>query len=752
MRIIKKSIVFILIFSMIFCAISCSKPQDDLNGSDTSSDLYSSDGPNNNNNNTNNNNNNGNNGSADSNTPSETLEHIEGSGEEIKNDFSRYTIIATKSNAKALDAAVDLSEALADKGFTLNVNKSSVYEIIVGNNTATETKAAIDQLAKTDKDYMIQFAGTKIVIVAKNDLILPEACDAFVDTYIKTMSGKTLTVKDGTTTFGVSTDLVMLAYDGLAQYEIVAGNVMADVKTKIDELASLMKSMCGVSSVKSGATYDKAKKQILVGPAAFSETSSAVRSLADGKAIITRSNNKIVISGKSDETTIAAIDAFMKIINDAKPSNNKKGNYAITVKKSIIDAYCASLDSIPKFPGATYSATYPSGDGIKQLYYTSADSSKINSYVTQLANLGYTKTEDYSINGNRFVTCHGINGLIQISYLNYNKSLSVVLDSLKNAVYKINEPAYTKVTNTSLAVMSLDYDTTQDKIGSNYDASGMSYVITLEDGRYIVIDGGYGGAKDHRILFNYLKSNNKRPDKKIVIAAWIFTHDHSDHYGCFVDFSSTYGTQVTLQYYFMNCGDKSRYDQKPSGWLPGTSADGGLPHYCLNAYFKDAKKIVPHMGQKITFCNTTFEIMSSQESHTPNKMQYVNDSSIIIRMHANGVSTLFLADAEAQTTNLLNNMYGSTLKSDIMQIAHHGYSGGSTTLYQKIAPSWTLWPTSQECFNQRTTGGGNGNAQAQNKWARNNSTCFVGDGDIEILTFVGGTSKISVSTCAPNYN
>ena len=130
-------------------------------------------------------------------------------------------------------------------------------------------------------------------------------------------------------------------------------------------------------------------------------------------------------------------------------------------------------------------------------------------------------------------------------------------------------------------------------------------------------------------------------------------------------------------------------------------------------------------------------------------MEYINDSSIILRMTANGVKTLFLADAEAQTTNLLNNMYGSTLKSDIMQIAHHGFSGGSTALYQKVAPKWTLWPTSQECFNQRTNGGGNGNAQAQNKWARQNSTCYVGDDNIEILTFVGGSSKISVTTCAP---
>ena len=738
MKALKKTAILLLTLSILLSSVACGKKLDDSYSSDSGDEYYpdlsSTDG----------------NGNQLNGSSNETIEHIEGSGIASKTDFTRYTIIATKSNARALDAANGLSVKLADKGFSLEVNKRSVYEIIIGNNTASETREAIDQLSKSDKDYLIKFSGTKIVIVAKNDLVLPEACDMFYETYIKNIKNKTFEVKDGTATLGISKNLTTLAYDGVLQYEIVLGNVSSEVKTRAAELASFIKTMCGVTSVNSSAKYDKSKKQILIGPAGFSETSSAIRSLADDKGIITKIDNKIIVAGKDDATTIAAIDSFTSLIEKAKGNNSKKGNYAISVAKLLIDTYCASLDSIPKFSGATYSTTYPSGDGIKQLYYTSADSSKINAYVTQLANLGYKKVEDNSVNGNRFVTCYGKNGIVHISYLNHNKTLSVILDSLKNSVYKESEPTYTKVTETSLAVMTLDYDTTQDKIGSNYDASGMSYVITLEDGRYIVIDGGYGSANDHHILFNYLKNNNKRKDGKIVIAAWVFTHDHSDHYGCFVDFSSTYGTRVTLQYYLMNCGDKSRYSQTPSGWLPGTSKDGGLPHYCLNVYFKDAKKIVPHTGQKITFCNTTFEVMSTQESHTPSKMELINDSSIILRMNANGVKTIFLADAEAQTTKLLNNMYGSTLKSDIMQIAHHGYSGGSTTLYQRIAPKYTLWPTSQECFNQRTTGGGNGNAQSQNNWARNNSTCFVGDDDIEILSFAGGT--VSVTTCAPNKN
>jgi len=723
MKIIKSSAVLSLIVTILLSTVACSKTIDDSLSSDSETNFYS-----------------------DTSVILNGTDFIEGNGAITKNDFSRYTIIATKTNAHALDAAEKLCDKISSKGISLKLNQSSEYEIIVGNNTSAETKVAIDKLSKTDKDYLIHFSGTKILIVAKNDLILSEACDIFFENYVKNMKNNTLEIKDGTIHLGMSKTLTTIAYDGIAHYEIVLGNVSSEVKSRVNELVSFIKTTCGVYTIKSNATYDKSKNQILIGPAAFSETSSAIQPLSNDKAIITKSGNKIIIAGKDDSTTIFAIDTFTQLLETAKSNNTKKGNFAMAITKTTIDTYCASLESIPKFTGATYSTTYPSGNGIKQLYYTSADSSKINNYVTQITNLGYRKVEDNSINGNRFVTCYGKNGLVHISYLNYNKTLTVILDSLQGSVYKTSEPTYTKITDSSLAVMSIDYSNLSNKS----DASGMSYIITLEDGRYIIIDGGYNknnGSKDHAIIYNYLKDNNKRKDGKIVIAAWIFTHDHSDHHGVFTGFCQDYSSKVELQYYIQNFGDKSRYKQTPSGWL-----DTGIPNTLITAYFKDAKKIVPHTGQKLTFCNTTFEIISTQESHAPNKIEWVNDASIILRMTSNGVKTLLLADAEAQTTNLLLNMYGNTLKSDIMQIAHHGYSGGSTSLYQKVDPDWTLWPTNQTCFEERTTGGGIGNAQAQNKWARNNSICFVADGDIEVLKFVGGTSKITVSTCKPKTN
>ena len=80
---------------------------------------------------------------------------------------------------------------------------------------------------------------------------------------------------------------------------------------------------------------------------------------------------------------------------------------------------------------------------------------------------------------------------------------------------------------------------------------GMGYVITLEDGSYLIVDGGMnqagGGGQDEVMLYNYLQSHNQRTDGKIVIAAWVFTHEHDDHVSLFLDFSSLYAKTVVLE-------------------------------------------------------------------------------------------------------------------------------------------------------------------------------------------------------------
>ena len=56
----------------------------------------------------------------------------------------------------------------------------------------------------------------------------------------------------------------------------------------------------------------------------------------------------------------------------------------------------------------------------------------------------------------------------------------------------------------------------------------MTYIITLEDGSFIVIDGGSNGGSNVELLHKKLQELNKREGTP-VIAAWYLTHIHQDH-------------------------------------------------------------------------------------------------------------------------------------------------------------------------------------------------------------------------------
>ena len=55
-------------------------------------------------------------------------------------------------------------------------------------------------------------------------------------------------------------------------------------------------------------------------------------------------------------------------------------------------------------------------------------------------------------------------------------------------------------------------------------------------------------------------------------------------------------------------------------------------------------------------------------------------------------SVLVLGDASYITCSYLVKAFGDYLKSDMVQLAHHGYAGGTIALYEKVDADVLLWP------------------------------------------------------------
>lgn len=228
-------------------------------------------------------------------------------------------------------------------------------------------------------------------------------------------------------------------------------------------------------------------------------------------------------------------------------------------------------------------------------------------------------------------------------------------------------------------------------------AKGMSYVIQLRDGSFIVMDGGAYNAEDMQYLYNLLLE--KTPvNRRIAIAAWMFTHPHYDHIELASYFMQKYRLDVDIQsflYQFPDC-------KKLGAPYPGEERvieDVRLLGESMASYYPDAVIYTIHTGEKYCFNGAEIEILFTAEDVFPDKFHSYNDASAAWRVEFdNGTTFLVLGDCVSYTCKKMADMYGDYLKSDILQLAHHGLLGGDKKLYQLVDPKICFWATPKERF------------------------------------------------------
>jgi hypothetical protein len=114
-------------------------------------------------------------------------------------------------------------------------------------------------------------------------------------------------------------------------------------------------------------------------------------------------------------------------------------------------------------------------------------------------------------------------------------------------------------------------------------------------------------------------------------------------------------------------------------------------------YAPDAQLIKAHNGQIMRFGSATVEILFSVEDFLPTEcFDYVNGTSLVIRIECAGQSILLLADTTHTSGRIIENVYGDYLKSDMVQLAHHGMWASYLSLYQCAKADVVLWPNTKE--------------------------------------------------------
>ena len=298
--------------------------------------------------------------------------------------------------------------------------------------------------------------------------------------------------------------------------------------------------------------------------------------------------------------------------------------------------------------------------------------------------------------------------------------------------------------NLSTDIYQLPSKTLNDA-GTKY-RQNMSYIIRTRNGKIIVIDGGYS---TDNLDANYLISQLKSITGKDVpnVDAWFFTHNHGDHVGAFKAIAARMPTKVTVDtvyYRFPTDAEVDKYAPAADRETLKTSNQSFRNHVKLMKKADGTPTNTVTLAARYTDrCNGVFTIdtvqidvlMTCQEvfwgcdnitakysgSLSTNGKAYTsqtikqlvaadfgNNTTSVFRMTTMGQSVLFLGDAAEpeglmlkyfhdKNTENSNNYF--SLKSDIVQMAHHGQNAVPKSVYVAIDPDIALWPTPDWVYN-----------------------------------------------------
>lgn len=231
---------------------------------------------------------------------------------------------------------------------------------------------------------------------------------------------------------------------------------------------------------------------------------------------------------------------------------------------------------------------------------------------------------------------------------------------------------------------------------------GMSYAIRLSDGRFLVIDGGYNTYGDAEALYDTLQALSV--GEKPMIAAWILTHQHEDHFHCFLDFMEKYAAKVEVEKLLFNFpahDDFAHYPEleRDNAKLPNSRGFIKIPQLYALAEKHSIPVFTPHTGQKYRIGDANIEFLASIDDSI-HVTKNGNATSLVFRMELGGQVILWTADAGCSYVRL-DERYGNYLKADILQIPHHGFQSGTAEAeirtYDFVDPAVCLLPSDRYC-------------------------------------------------------
>ena len=420
------------------------------------------------------------------------------------------------------------------------------------------------------------------------------------------------------------------------------------------------------------------------------------------------------------------LDSTLKsFANKIQKSGNK---YVVAVDLKLAYDKCAVSEYIPSFStSGTDKGLYSAGGGNYQKTYKGVTAAEVTAYCTKLLKSGFSLHQKNMINSNAFYLYVSGDTIVHINHFAKLDQFSIVYGPKTYLPAKSPITGYTKRSTPTITQLALG-------------ETGTSMVLQLEDGSFVLIDGGLGGTdnytKDSTNLMNFLTTNAPNGEKPRL--TWIVTHIHTDHRQLMQKLLPTIKNKIVLELVAWNMPDFNEIDAKYApNWKEGETKPpknyaGPVTKLIeiINTNYPSTPIYTFHTGEKLYLPGCEVEFLATQEDYYLNNFVWINDTSAAFRITMQGKTLMVFGDCTADVNSkIMTAAFGSYIKSDIMQITHHGVGGGTLATFKAVDPDICLWSVNEKIFDGTAIRNGSADKRAvgtsslnpENVWLRASS-------------------------------
>ncbi|MBE6959442.1 MAG: hypothetical protein E7448_01785, partial [Ruminococcaceae bacterium] len=419
---------------------------------------------------------------------------------------------------------------------------------------------------------------------------------------------------------------------------------------------------------------------------------------------------------------------FIKLVYKMDDKSPNKDNSSCAM--AFGNACVYSLDEEKYVPDFTTSGAdkgvVDAGGSYTQHTYTGVAKAEVEAYEAVLTNAGWTLYDQSTKAGNYFATY--VTAGDKMVHLNYFATLDggrfqMIYGPDTWLVPTTSIGAGENLVTPSVTIMEMSVGT-------------LSMVIQAADGSFFVIDGGYGndgdtfdadgnpiwvqnpiyqtnplnpasGIRDFKgdmqRLLTFLEDNKPAEHEKPQVY-WMATHAHGDHvqipYLIFwgnTDLGDGKKTNERIDLKgiiynfpnFANVGFDTTHESEDSD---ENLAFMGYDRFVGKAVenFSGVKQYIYHTGNTLKFQGGEIEFLYTPEDARPYSMPTGNHTVGVWRFNFDGGKSLMITGDAQQTRDGYDNndqlarAFGDYLKSDMLQVIHHGTNGGSEAFYNAV--------------------------------------------------------------------